>query len=75
MKDGEKLLKVEGIVLESLPGLLFRVKFLSSGGEKEILAHLAGKLKLNRIKVIPGDRVLMEMSSENDERSRIIRRL
>ncbi len=75
MKDDGKLLKVEGIVLESLPGLLFRVKFLSSGKEKEILAHPAGKLKLNRIKVIPGDRVVMEMASESDERSRIIRRL
>ncbi|MCL4399888.1 translation initiation factor IF-1 [Patescibacteria group bacterium] len=75
MKTGEKLVKVEGVALEALPGLLFRVKCGSPSGEKEILAHLAGKLKLNRIKVIPGDRVLIEMANENDTRGRIIRRL
>ncbi len=75
MKDGEKLLKVEGMVVEALPGLLFRVKLQSPGGEKEVLAHLAGKLKLHRIRVIPGDRVLMEMAGKGDARGRIVRRL
>ncbi|MCL4392156.1 translation initiation factor IF-1 [Patescibacteria group bacterium] len=75
MKTGEKLLQVHGIVVEALPGLLFRVKSQSSNGEKEILAHLAGRLKLNRIKVIPGDKVIMEMTNENDTRGRIVRRL
>ncbi len=75
MKSAEKLVKVEGIAVEALPGLLFRIKCQSSSGEKEILAHLAGKLKLNRIRVIPGDRVLIEMADVNDTRGRIIRRL
>ena len=75
MKTGEKVLQVSGVVVESLPGLLFRVKRQSSSGEKEVLAHLAGRLKLNRIRVVPGDKVTMEMTSENDTRGRIVRRL
>ena len=75
MKTGEKVLQVSGVVVESLPGLLFRVKCQSSSGEKEVLAHLAGRLKLNRIRVVPGDKLTMEMTSENDTRGRIVRRL
>jgi translation initiation factor IF-1 len=61
----------EGIVTEALPGLLFRV---SLGAEKQILAHLAGKMKLHRIRVLPGDRVLVEMGPDG-RRGRIVRRL
>ena len=75
MKDNQ-LFKVEGTVEEALPGLLFRVKaILPSGVEKELLAHPAGKMKLNRIRVIPGDRVIVEMPNLEDRRARIIRRL
>jgi translation initiation factor IF-1 len=61
----------EGIVEESLPGLSFRVR-LENG--QLILAHLAGKLRLYRIRVNPGDRVAMEMSPDG-RRGRIVRRL
>ena len=61
---------------EALPGLLYRVKAkLENGDDKEILAHPAGKLKINRIRVIPGDRVLVEMANILDKRGRIVRRL
>ena len=61
---------------ESLPVLLIRITIDNSDGEKNtVLAHLAGKMKLYRIKVVPGDTVLIEMSSATDERGRIIRRL
>ena len=60
------------MVEESLPALTFRVR-LSSGGE-EVLAHLAGKLKVNYIRVVPGDRVLVELSPDR-RRGRIVRRL
>lgn len=73
--ENSKILKVEGIVYEALPSLLFRVKVNLNGEEKEILAHLAGKLKINYIRIIPGDRVLIELPSLNDKRGRIIRRL
>jgi translation initiation factor IF-1 len=62
----------EGKVFEALPGLMFRVKMNESG--TEILAHLAGKMKIHNIRVLPGDRVLVEMSPDG-ERGRIVRRL
>ncbi len=61
----------QGTVLDSLPNTLFRVR-LDDG--KEILAHLAGKLRIYRIKVLPGDRVTVEMSSYDQERGRIVYR-
>ncbi|MDI6820968.1 MAG: translation initiation factor IF-1 [Patescibacteria group bacterium] len=65
--------RIEGIVLEALPSLLFRVK--PNNSDQEILAHLGGKLKLNRIRVIPGDRVVVEMTPYDARRGRIVRRL
>ncbi len=63
---------VEGVVREALPGLSFRVE-LKEGGSM-VLAHLAGKMKLHRIRVLPGDRVLVEMGPDG-RRGRIVRRL
>ena len=62
----------EGVVLESLPNTFFKVK-LDDG--KEILAHLSGKMRLNYIKVLPGDRVRMEMAPYDDSKGRIVHRL
>lgn len=75
--DKNAVIKLEGIVEEALPGLLFRVKVRphGPGSEKDVLAHPAGKMKLNRIRVIPGDRVIVEMPDINDKRGRIVRRL
>ena len=72
MASNLKVFKVEGLVIEALPGLLFRVRL---EGEREVLAYIGGKMKLNRIRVIPGDRVLIEMLDLNDRRGRIVRRL
>ncbi len=66
-----KGVRAEGVVEEALPGLTFRVR-LDDG--REILAHLAGKMKINYIRVIPGDRVIVEMPSPEDRRGRIVRR-
>ncbi len=63
----------EGLVKEALPGLTFRVE-LKSEPKGEILAHLAGKMKLNNIRVLPGDRVLVEVGPDG-RRGRIVRRL
>ena len=62
-----------GIVMEALAGLMFRVKF-GQNSDVLTLAHLAGKMKLNNIRVLPGDRVLVEMSPDGG-RGRIVRRL
>lgn len=64
--------RLNGLVLESLPSLSFKVK-LEDG--REVIAHLAGKLRINRIKVLPGDKVLVEMSQYDDRRGRIVYRL
>ena len=73
------LVKVEGIVEEALPGLLFRVNLIdhkdAEGNPKEVLAHMGGKMKMYRIRVVAGDRVAIEMPNLEDRRGRIIRRL
>ncbi len=62
----------EGKVFEALPGLMFRVKL--DGSDEMLLAHLAGKMKIHNIRVLPGDRVLVELSPDGT-RGRIVRRL
>jgi translation initiation factor IF-1 len=69
--NDKSVLKLEGIVEEALPGTNFRVK----SGDKIILAHLSGKMRMNYIKILPGDRVSLEVSSYDQTRGRIIRRL
>ena len=63
--------KVTGLITESLPDTTFRVR-LDNG--KEILAYLAGKMRINYIKVMIGDKVSVELSPDGT-RGRIIRRL
>ncbi|PIT92370.1 MAG: translation initiation factor IF-1 [Candidatus Harrisonbacteria bacterium CG10_big_fil_rev_8_21_14_0_10_42_17] len=64
--------KIEGVVEEALPSTTFRVR-LSTG--ETILAHLKGKLRLYRIKVLPGDNVIVEITPYDQGKGRIIRRL
>ncbi len=80
MSHNSKFVRIDGIVVEALPGLVFRVKILVKNEEgkeeeREVLGHLAGKLKINYIRIIPGDRVSLEMPNVNDRRGRIVRRL
>ena len=70
MKEEKNI--IEGEVLESLPSTLFKVK-LDNG--REILGHLSGKMRLHYIKVLPGDRVQVEMTPYDDTKGRIVRRL
>ncbi len=70
MADSREPQKQEGIVEEALPGLSFRVRI----ADTQVLAHLAGRMKLNRIRVLPGDRVILELSPDG-RRGRIVRRL
>jgi len=67
---GENLHK--GLVEEALPGLTFRVQL--DGEENYVLAYVSGKMKLNRIKVLAGDKVLLELSPDG-RRGRIVRRI
>ena len=71
MPHNKKTLRKKGIVLETLPDTLFRVK-LEDG--TTILAHLAGKLRMYHIRVLPGDKVTVEMSPYDKARGRIVYR-
>ncbi len=71
MSPNKKNLRKFGQVIESLPSLHFRVR-LDSG--EEVLCHLAGKLRLYQIKILPGDRVIVEISPYDEKRGRIVYR-
>lgn len=64
--------EVEGIVTENLPNTLFRVK-LSDG--KIILGHLSGKMRINYIKIMPGDKVRLEVTPYDTTKGRIVYRV
>lgn len=64
---------VMGVVTEALPNTLFRVR-VEGGEEKEILSYLAGKMRLNRIRVLVGDRVQLELEPYGGK-ARITRRM
>ncbi|MEX2054454.1 MAG: translation initiation factor IF-1 [Candidatus Colwellbacteria bacterium] len=57
---------VEGTIVEALPGATFRVKL---DDDREILAYVAGKMRIRRIRILPGDRVRLEVP-DGDEASR-----
>lgn len=63
--------EIDGVVKEILPGTLFRVEI---EGGKEVLCHLSGKMRKFFIKLLPGDRVKLEMTPYDLERGRIVYR-
>ena len=64
----EDAIEVEGIVVETLPNTTFKVE-LENG--HQILAHISGKLRMNYIKILPGDKVKVELSPYDLTRGRI----
>jgi len=74
-KGSEKakdVIQVEGTVVETLPNAMFKVR-LDNG--HEVLAHLSGRMRMYYIRVLLGDRVLVELSPYDLSRGRIVRRL
>ncbi len=65
-------IKVEGRVIEALPNAFFKV-VLQDG--REIIGFLSGKMRLNRIKILIGDKVTLEMSPYDEKKGRIVYRL
>jgi translation initiation factor IF-1 len=61
-------IEVEGVIVEPLPNAMFRVEL--SNGHK-VLAHISGKIRLHYIRILPGDRVLVELSPYDLTRGRI----
>ena len=64
----DDVIELEGIVVESLPNTMFQVDI---GGGHTILAHISGKLRMNYIKILPGDRVTVQISPYDLDRGRI----
>jgi translation initiation factor IF-1 len=64
----KETIEVEGVVSESLPNAMFRVEL--ANGHK-VLAHISGKMRVNYIRILPGDRVLIELSPYDLTRGRV----
>ena len=65
----EDVIEIEGTVVETLPNTNFKVE-LENG--HQVLAHISGKLRMNYIKILPGDKVKLELSPYDLSRGRII---
>jgi len=64
----EAPIKVDGVILETLPNAMFQVE-LENG--HRVLAHISGKMRMNFIKILPGDKVTVELSPYDLKRGRI----
>ena len=64
----KETIEVEGVVVESLPNAMFRVELANS---HKVLAHISGKMRVNYIRILPGDRVLIELSPYDLSRGRV----
>ncbi|MGE5842521.1 MAG: translation initiation factor IF-1 [Deltaproteobacteria bacterium] len=67
----EEVITVEGTVVETLPNAMFRVEL--EGGHR-VLAHISGKMRMHFIKILPGDKVSVELSPYDLSRGRIVYR-
>lgn len=68
----EDKIEVEGIVAETLPNAKFTVRLQGENWEgKEIMAHLSGKMQMNFIRILPGDKVTVELSIYDPTKGRI----
>lgn len=72
---GKEVIEVQGVVLESLPNAMFRVKLIDEKyPDHEILAHISGRMRINHIKILPGDNVTVEITPYDLNKGRIIYR-
>jgi len=72
MSNDKEIIKLDGVVKETLPSTTFKVE-LENG--HEILAHISGRMRVNYIRLLPGDRVTVEMSPYDLTKGRIVKRL
>lgn len=71
LMSGKDVIEVEGTVIEPLPNAMFRVEL--QNGHK-VLAHVSGKIRMNFIRILAGDRVMVELSPYDLSRGRIVYR-
>ena len=72
VNNDKELIKIEGVIIETLPSTTFKVK-LDNG--HEVLAHISGRMRVHYIRLLQGDRVLMEMSPYDLTRGRVVQRM
>ncbi len=72
MSEKEEAIEVTATVLETLPNAMFQVELES--GKHKVLAHISGKMRKHFIRILPGDKVLVELSPYDLTRGRIIYR-
>ena len=75
MSTKEEAIEVEAVVVEPLPNAMFRVEVERNGNKHQVLAHISGKMRKHFIRILPGDRVLVELSPYDLNRGRIVYRL
>lgn len=63
------VIEIEGVVVEKLPNAMFKVELVNG---HIVLAHISGKLRMNFIKILPGDKVTLEMSPYDLSKGRIV---
>ncbi len=68
----EEAVQVEGTVVEALPNAMFRIELQN---QHKVLAHVSGKMRMNFIRILPGDKVMLELSPYDLTRGRIIYRV
>lgn len=69
----EDAIRVEAIVLEALPNAMFRIR-LENGSNHTLIAHVSGKMRMNFIRILPGDKVVVELSPYDLKKGRIVTR-
>lgn len=70
----KEVIEVLGVVVEALPNAMFRVKLLDErySSQQEILAHISGRMRINHIRILPGDKVTIELTPYDLAKGRII---
>jgi translation initiation factor IF-1 len=68
----KEAIKKEGVVTEALPNTTFKVVMVED--QSDVLAHLSGKMRMYHVRVMPGDRVLIEFSEYDQTKGRIVQR-
>ena len=71
MKQKDDVVRVDGVVKDTLPNAMFKVEI--EGGH-QVLGHVSGKMRMNYIRILPGDKVILELSPYDLTRGRIVRR-
>jgi translation initiation factor IF-1 len=70
----EDAIEVQATVLETLPNAMFKVELDGMENKPQVLAHISGRMRKNFIKILPGDKVLVELSPYDLARGRIVYR-